>query len=44
MKVKSILLCLVATLMLGACAGQKPLLLECGGNNCRYERSNPDPV
>jgi hypothetical protein len=44
MKAKSVLLCLVAALTLGACAGQKPLLPECGGNNCRHEKPSLEPV
>jgi hypothetical protein len=39
-----ILLCLAVALMLGACAGQKPQLPECGGNNCHYEKPSPEPV
>lgn len=43
MKAK-ILLCLAVALALGACAGQKPSLPECGGNNCRHEAPYPEPV
>ncbi len=35
----------VAALLLSACAaGKPPAQKECGGNNCRHEKFDPDPA
>ena len=44
MKPRTILICLMAALALSACAMTPPAFHECGGNNCRHEKFDPDPA
>lgn len=43
-QIRAAALGVIAILLLGACATGRPVALqECGGNNCRHEKFDPDP-